>query len=213
MQRLRRAYAILCRRLANLAPRFVIDRYSIALAPRALPALGLSGNQDFVKPFPTLTAFDILHQVINILVKRRAVAKLGGVQQRGGKTVSHAVGVGPAAPGAGKCAGQNIGCQAQSESLVPGERKQRTLWWNDKIRRIGAGAPLRIKQAAGRNGLAAVMRNRDLAAGDGAGGNIDQNPEGWRCGEWRWKWDWREGAARDLPTAPPTFRLRGCSQT
>ena len=122
-----------------------------------------------------LTTLDIVHQLINILIKHPAVAELGGIKQRCRKAVTHSLGGRPAATGAGKCPRQDVGGQAQGKPLVSTKRKECAFRRTNEIGRIRAGAALRIQDATGRNRLSGVVRNRDLAPGDRAGGKIDQN--------------------------------------
>ena len=206
------AYAVLpplCRRLMNLAPRFVIDRYSIAArVVRALPALGLQTIVDFVNPSANLLL--LTYSVINILVKRQQGRETGRGPTACGKTVSHAVMLGRLHPASESAPARILAARLRANPLCPAKGSSAP---GAPIKSAGLRWGARIKQAAGRNGLAAVMRNRDLAVGEMAyRWKYRLELEGWRCGNGDGNGIGGRGAARDLLHGATNFPSP-CSRT
>src|SRR5579862_1957427 len=98
---LRQVHTIACAGFANLAPGLVIDGNSLSLAPGTLPSLGLAGDKNFVEAFRQLAALDIVHQLVNITIKRTLAAENRGIKQCRRKTIADALTRGATAAGAG----------------------------------------------------------------------------------------------------------------
>src|SRR5207244_1846558 len=126
-------------RLSDLTPGFFVYRYAVLFAPLAFLLFRFARYQDLGGPVSQFAALHVVRQLIDILVKRGTVPKLGNIDNGCEEAVPDPVLSGPAATCARYRPGQNIADEPESESLVSAKANQCASGRTEKIHGIGAG--------------------------------------------------------------------------